>query len=81
MLIRVYIIFSGIWQPSQFTPDELFQLSIGILEVALMEPQFQIKGGVIIFDLGELSISQAWQMTPTIANHIVQVAMVSNRFQ
>ncbi|XP_018569338.1 clavesin-2 isoform X2 [Anoplophora glabripennis] len=74
---RLMIQRMGIWKPSEFTTDELFQLTIGILEVALMEPQFQIKGGVMIFDLSELSISQAWYMTPTIANHIIQVALTS----
>lgn len=74
---RLMIHRLGIWDPSEFSVQELFQLTIGILELGIMEPQFQIQGGIMIFDLSELGISQAWQMTPTIANHIIQIAMMS----
>ncbi|KAJ8975597.1 hypothetical protein NQ317_004438 [Molorchus minor] len=55
--------------------DEIFQVLIVTIELAAMEPSVQIKGGVVIFDLSDLSVSQAWYMTPTIANHIIQIAV------
>ncbi|KAJ8933604.1 hypothetical protein NQ318_002767 [Aromia moschata] len=76
---RIMIFRIGAWDPSEYKINELFQLTMGIIELAAMEPQVQIKGGLVIFDLSQLSVTHAWQMTPTIANNIVQIAMVAQK--
>lgn len=48
-----------------------------VLELAILEQRAQILGGVCIFDLGGLSLQQAWYMTPSIAHKMVQIMVVS----
>nr|XP_023014183.1 alpha-tocopherol transfer protein-like [Leptinotarsa decemlineata] len=67
----------GSWNPSEFTVKEILQLAIGMIELALLEPQTQIKGGVFIVDLSGLSLDMAWYMTPTLAKHILNLAVYS----
>lgn len=57
--------------------DELFQATMIVLELAILEQRAQILGGVCIFDLGGLSLQQAWYMTPSMAHKIVQIMVVS----
>lgn len=57
--------------------DEIFQATLVILELAILEEQAQILGGVCIFDLGDMSMQQAWQLTPTIAAKMLQIMVVS----
>ncbi|KAG5872750.1 Clavesin-2, partial [Gonioctena quinquepunctata] len=63
------------WDPSEYTVGEILQLIIGILELALLEPQTQIKGGVFVLDLSDLTLQMAWYMTPTLAKHILDLAI------
>lgn len=70
-------LFLGEWDPECWTVDELFQATIGILEIAILEPEAQILGGICIFDLGGLSLQQAWYMTPGLASKMFQIMVVS----
>lgn len=67
----------GNWDPEKYCVDELFQATLAILEIAILEPQAQILGGICIFDFKDLSMQQAWYMTPNIARKMIQVMVVS----
>lgn len=58
--------------------DEVFQATLIVLELAILEQRAQILGGICMFDLGGLSLQQAWYMTPTIAHKMVQIMVVSS---
>lgn len=69
--------FVGKWDPNRFTVDEIFQATIVILELAILEQRAQILGGIAMFDMEGLSMNQAWYMTPSIAHKMVQLMVVS----
>lgn len=46
------------------------------MEAALLEPETQIKGAVIMFDMDGLSLQQTWQFTPPFAKRIVDLLQV-----
>ena len=66
----------GNWNPSENTVTELFQATLVILELAVLEQRAQILGGVCIFDLQGISLSHAWQVTPSVARKILQIMVV-----
>lgn len=41
------------------------------LEAATLEPETQVHGAVVIFDMNGLSLQQTWQFTPSFAKRIV----------
>lgn len=53
---------------------------MAILELAILEQRAQILGGIAMFDLGNLSMQQAWYITPSMASKIVQIMVVSRTF-
>lgn len=48
-----------------------------VLEMSLLEPEVQIKGGNFIVDLSDISLNLAWYMTPKLASDMVNMAGVS----
>lgn len=76
-LIVFFVFFLGNWDPSEFSVAELFQATMIILELAIMEERAQILGGICIFDLGDLTMQQAWHMSPSIAKKMIQIVVVS----
>lgn len=70
----------GDWNTSEFTTDELFQAVIFLIQAAILEPKYQILGGVCIIDVANLSAGHAWYMTPTIAKNMLAVGYVSTTF-
>lgn len=67
----------GDWNTSEFTTDELFQAVIFLIQAAILEPKYQILGGVCIIDVANLSAGHAWYMTPTIAKNMLAVGYTS----
>lgn len=65
------------WNPEAIMLEEVFQATIAILEMALMEERAQILGGICIFDFGGLTMQQVWHLTPSFAHKIVQIMVVS----
>ncbi|XP_074039986.1 alpha-tocopherol transfer protein [Leptinotarsa decemlineata] len=74
---RILLYRMGNWDPERLSTDELFQSTMIVLELAILEQRAQILGGVCIFDLGGLSLQQAWYITPSIAHKIVQIMVTS----
>lgn len=56
--------------------DDLFRATLIVLELGIMEPCAQIKGGVVIFDLQGIGLQHAWQVSPTIAAKVIQLLEV-----
>ncbi|XP_062120860.1 alpha-tocopherol transfer protein isoform X1 [Drosophila sulfurigaster albostrigata] len=59
------------WKHKQVTLDEVFKGAVIFLEAAMLEPETQINGAVVIFDMDGLSLQQTWQFTPPFAKRIV----------
>ncbi|XP_057651392.1 alpha-tocopherol transfer protein-like [Diorhabda carinulata] len=74
---RMLIFKIGEWVPSEFSPEQIMQFVIFIIQIGIMEPQTQIKGVVVIFDLSGLSLDMVWYMTPTLAKHLVNITVTS----
>ncbi|XP_045511032.1 alpha-tocopherol transfer protein isoform X2 [Colias croceus] len=59
------------WNHNQCNLDEVFKGCVLFLEAAMLEPETQICGAVVIFDMDGLCLQQAWQFTPQFAKRIV----------
>ncbi|CAG4943958.1 unnamed protein product [Colias eurytheme] len=59
------------WNHNQCSLDEVFKGCVLFLEAAMLEPETQICGAVVIFDMDGLCLQQAWQFTPQFAKRIV----------
>lgn len=53
------------------TLDEVFKGCVIFLEAATLEPETQVHGACVIFDMEGLSLQQTWQFTPAFAKRIV----------
>ncbi|CAB3230633.1 unnamed protein product [Arctia plantaginis] len=60
------------WKPSKCSLDEFFKGCVLFLEAAMLEPETQICGAVVIFDMEGLSMQHVLQFTPSFANRIVE---------
>ncbi|KAI8121596.1 hypothetical protein FF38_04063 [Lucilia cuprina] len=59
------------WKHKKVCLDEVFKAAVLYLEAAMWEPETQINGVVVIFDMDGLSLQQTWQFTPAFAKRIV----------
>uniref|UniRef100_A0A182NUH9 CRAL-TRIO domain-containing protein n=1 Tax=Anopheles dirus TaxID=7168 RepID=A0A182NUH9_9DIPT len=59
------------WKHKEVTLDEVFKGCVLFLEAAMLEPETQVHGAVVIFDMDGLTLQQAWQFTPPFAMRIV----------
>ncbi|XP_068620962.1 alpha-tocopherol transfer protein isoform X1 [Battus philenor] len=59
------------WKHNKCSLDEVFKGCVLFLEGAMLEPETQICGAVVIFDMDGLSMQQVWQFTPPFAKRIV----------
>lgn len=64
------------WKHNKVSLDEVFKGCVLFLECALLEPETQIAGAVVIFDMDGLSLQQVWQFTPPFAKRIVDLLQV-----
>lgn len=49
------------------------------MEAAMLEPETQISGAEVIFDMDGLTLQQTWQFTPPFAKRIVDWLQVRYR--
>ncbi|XP_065164334.1 clavesin-1 isoform X3 [Atheta coriaria] len=69
---RILIIELGKkWKHNKCSLDEVFKGVVLYLEAAMLEPQTQVAGAVVIFDMDGLTLQQTWQFTPPFAKRIV----------
>lgn len=59
------------WKHNKCSLDEVYKGAVLFLEAAMLEPQSQICGAEVIFDMDGLSLPQTWQFTPPFAKRIV----------
>ncbi|XP_053607109.1 alpha-tocopherol transfer protein-like isoform X1 [Plodia interpunctella] len=59
------------WKHNKCSLDEVFKGCVLFLEAAMLEPETQICGAVVVFDMDGLSLQQVWQFTPPFAKRIV----------
>ncbi|CRL01304.1 CLUMA_CG014293, isoform C [Clunio marinus] len=59
------------WKHKEVSLDEVFKGCVLFLEAAMLEPETQVNGAVVIFDMDGLSLQQCWQFTPPFAKRIV----------
>lgn len=59
------------WKHKEVCLDEVFKGAVLFLEAAMLEPESQVNGAVVIFDMDGLSLQQTWQFTPPFAKRIV----------
>ncbi|XP_013133893.1 PREDICTED: alpha-tocopherol transfer protein isoform X1 [Papilio polytes] len=59
------------WKHNKCSLDEVFKGCVLFLEAAMLEPETQVCGAVVIFDMDGLSMQQVWQFTPPFAKRIV----------
>lgn len=64
-------IFIEKWKHKEVCLDEVFKGCVVFLEAATLEPETQVHGAVVIFDMEGLSLQQTWQFTPAFAKRIV----------
>jgi hypothetical protein len=67
----------GNWDPTSFTVDDVFRATLLILELAILEERAQMKGGVCIVDCQNISMQHALCLTPSLAQKLLQMAVVS----
>ncbi|XP_055709525.1 alpha-tocopherol transfer protein-like isoform X1 [Phlebotomus papatasi] len=59
------------WKHKEVNLDEVFKGCVLFMEAAMVEPETQVHGAVVIFDMDGLSLQQTWQFTPPFAKRIV----------
>lgn len=62
------------------TLDEVYKGVVLFMEIAMLEPETQIAGANVIFDMDGLSLQQTWQFTPPFAKRIVDWIQVDTRY-
>ncbi|XP_011638072.1 alpha-tocopherol transfer protein isoform X2 [Pogonomyrmex barbatus] len=74
---RLLIYRIGNWDPRKCSVDELFKATVGILELGILEPRQQIMGGIVIFDLKNISMTHAWTVTPQVASMMLSLMVTA----
>lgn len=65
------------WKHKEVNLDEVFKGCVLFMEAAMVEPETQVHGAVVIFDMDGLSLQQTWQFTPPFAKRIVDWLQVT----
>lgn len=63
---RILIYRMGNWNPRKFGIEDIFKATLLVLELGILEPRAQVLGGIVIFDLRNITLSHAWAMTPQV---------------
>lgn len=70
--------FSEKWKTNELCLDEVFRGIVMFLEAAMLEPQTQVCGAVVVFDMDGLTLAQTTKFTPAFAKRIVDWLQVSS---
>ncbi|XP_070153488.1 alpha-tocopherol transfer protein [Polyergus mexicanus] len=74
---RLLIYRIGNWKPSKYPVEELFKATTCVLELGILEPRAQIMGGIVIFDLKDITIQHAWTVTPQVATMMLSLMVTA----
>jgi len=78
---RVLIYRMGNWNPRKYPMEELFKATVNVLELGILEPIAQILGGVVIFDLKDITMAHAWTVTPQVRHRLLSLAVFISWFR
>ncbi|CAB3363256.1 Hypothetical predicted protein [Cloeon dipterum] len=70
---RMIIYKIGNWNTSKYKVIEIFKASVVVMELGLLEKATSVLGGVCIFDLGGVGLSHVWNITPAVAETVVDL--------
>jgi len=59
------------WDPSKVTADQVFRMLYLMHEAAVLEPETQVRGGVVIMDFDGLSTKQVMALTPSVSMRLL----------
>lgn len=69
---RVLLVNAGkTWDPSKVSADQMFRLFYLIHEAAVLEPESQVRGVVVIMDFDGLSMKQVMGLTPSFSMRLL----------
>ncbi|XP_032668664.1 clavesin-1 [Odontomachus brunneus] len=69
---RILLVHSGkLWDPSKVTSDQMFRLFYIIHTLAVLEPETQIYGCVVIMDFDGLSMKQVMGLSPSFSMRLL----------
>ncbi|KAF2904400.1 hypothetical protein ILUMI_01777 [Ignelater luminosus] len=69
---RVLIQNAGsLWDPSKVSADQVFRMLYLMHEAAVLEPETQVRGGVVILDFDGLSTKQVMALTPSVSMRLL----------
>ncbi|XP_045511357.1 alpha-tocopherol transfer protein-like isoform X2 [Colias croceus] len=74
---RLLLFRIGCWDAKTIPVDDLFKATIFAMEIGVLEVRTQILGGVALFDLEDIGVQHAWQITPSVASKIVKLLVSS----
>ncbi|KAH0954008.1 hypothetical protein HN011_006497 [Eciton burchellii] len=74
---RVLIYRMGNWNPRKYPVEEIFKATVTVLELGILEPIAQILGGVVIFDLKDITMAHAWCVTPQVASMMLSLMVTA----
>lgn len=61
----------GSWDTSKVSADQLFRIFYLIHEAAVLEPETQVRGVVVIMDFENLSMKQAMALSPAFSMRLL----------
>ncbi|XP_072938207.1 clavesin-2-like [Epargyreus clarus] len=74
---RLSIFRFGVWDPSEFSVEDLVRTGVMMSEIGIRQPKIQVLGCTVIVDLEGLTLRQVATLTPTVAYQIVNIMGVS----
>lgn len=70
-LIHYNFYSPGSWDTSKVTSDQLFRIFFLIHEAAVLEPETQVRGVVVIMDFDGLSMKQVMALSPSFSMRLL----------
>lgn len=67
----------GNWNLSEVSSLDMLRATLLIQEIGIMEPRTQVAGAVGIFDFEGISFRHCLQVTPSLAQNLVKLLVVS----
>ncbi|XP_025161259.1 alpha-tocopherol transfer protein isoform X3 [Harpegnathos saltator] len=74
---RMLIYRMGNWDPRKYPVEDVFKATVILLELGVLEPIAQIMGGIVIFDLKDITMAHAWAVTPQVASMMLALMVTS----
>lgn len=74
---RMIIYRMGNWDPRKYPVEDIFKATVIVLELGILEPIAQIMGGIVIFDLKDITMAHAWTVTPQVHHETFPVIFTS----